>query len=415
MVESPTFMATQTTFGDEILAEAQRLRESGLDANQIAGMLCKKDPQGKNYGIGILLGANGKPMPSSPTLLEYADRELRESGSGIYLNSDAFKNEIKEAVLRWQGVPENLWPHIQLLLPSDAGTGAVQVAIQAAAVLQEGLTTLAVEELGWPAYKAIAASLRLKYQEFSSDGIAEGTGFIPLYQAGPMNTTGRVPSRDVVKARTEAAAKTGKVVVLDRAYSGFEYARRLASGSSYDEIMKESFRAQVLPFAEAGVPFCAAISPTKAFVTFSLRPCGFLLVFHPEASKAAALAPKLAALLRARGSSFEHLVTRAFVKAIVKDRARLEAEHAGALRRCAEAETTWQRCAKGTPIETLFSDAYAGLFRNPRARPEAAREIYGAHLYPVFADGRCRLNVTGLPADAAQAAEQVAFFAEYCF
>src|SRR6185312_8569950 len=49
-----TAMASTFTFGDEVIAEAQKLRESGLDANQIAGILCKKDPQGKNYGIGIL-------------------------------------------------------------------------------------------------------------------------------------------------------------------------------------------------------------------------------------------------------------------------------------------------------------------------------------------------------------------------
>jgi len=43
----------------------------------------------------------------------------------------------------------------------------------------------------------------------------------------------------------------------------------------------------------------------------------------------------------------------------------------------------------------------------------AEREIYGAHLYPVFAQGRCRLNVTGLPSDPAQASSHVAFFSKY--
>src|SRR4051794_9211276 len=103
-------MAIQITFGDEVLAEAERLRASGLDANQIAGILCKKDPQGQNFGIGILLGGDGKPMPTSPTLLEYAEQELRESRSGVYLNSDASKKAMTEAVLRWQGVPDSLWP-----------------------------------------------------------------------------------------------------------------------------------------------------------------------------------------------------------------------------------------------------------------------------------------------------------------
>src|ERR1035437_9477912 len=179
--------------GDSVLLQAAKLRESGLDANQIAGILCKADPQGKNYGIGILLGKDGKPLPTSPTLLEYAQRELSDSGSGTYLNSDGLKTEILDAVFQWQGVPETLRPHFQLLLPSDAGTGAVQTAIQASSVMQPGLGTLAVEEFGWPAYKALAASARLAFQEFPSDGVASGAGVLPPYQAGPLNTTGKGP------------------------------------------------------------------------------------------------------------------------------------------------------------------------------------------------------------------------------
>src|SRR5580698_5674596 len=140
-------MTNTTTFGDEVIAEAQKLRDAGLDANQIAGILCKKDPQGKNYGIGILLGKDGKPLPTSPTLLEYVEKEIKESGSGSYFNSDALKKDMLEAVLLWQGVPEALWPHFQLLLPSDAGTGAVQTAIQVATLLHEKFTGIAVEEL----------------------------------------------------------------------------------------------------------------------------------------------------------------------------------------------------------------------------------------------------------------------------
>jgi aspartate/tyrosine/aromatic aminotransferase len=405
-------MTNASTFGEGVISQAAALRASGLDANQIAGILCKADPQGKNYGIGILLGKDGKPLPTSPTLLAYAEKELKESVSGSYCNSDAFKQDILTAVLDWQGVPEAFRPHFQLLLPSDAGTGAVQTAIQAASLLQEGLKALAVEEFGWPAYKALAASARLQFQEFPSDGVASGVGALPLYQAGPLNTTGKVPSATVVKARAAAARAAGVPVILDRAYSGFEYARRLGEWS-FADLMKESFKNQLQPFIDAGVPFLAAVSPTKAFVTFSLRPCGFLLVFHPDLAKAKVLAPKLSGLIRARGSSFEHPITRAFVKAMVKDRAALEAEHAGALRRTAEAEQQWLALAKGTPIEPLFTDAYAGLFRNPQSRPGAEREIYGAHLYPVFAQGRCRLNVTGLPSDPTQASAHVAFFAKY--
>jgi len=409
-----TNSTTTSDFGNEVIAQAGKLRESGLDANQIAGVLCKNDPLGKNYGIGILLGKDGKPLPTSPTLLEYVEKELRESGSGSYFNSDGLKKEILEAVLAWQGVPETVRPNFQLLLPSDAGTGAVQTAIQLAILLHDGFKTLAVEELGWPAYKALASSARLAFEEYPSDGTAAGTGVLPLYQAGPLNTTGRVPCLDVVNARAAAAKAAGAPIVLDRAYSGFEYARRLRN-SSLADIMKESFRNQVQPFIDAEVPFLLALSPTKAFVTFSLRPCGFLLLYDPDRAKAQTLAPKLASMIRARGSSFEHPITRAFVKAMVKDRPRLEAEHVQALQRTAEAEEQWLSHARGSAIESLFSDAYAGLFRNPQAKAGAEREIYGAHLYPVFSGGRCRLNVTGIPADPAEAAAHVSFFAKYLF
>ncbi len=406
-------MTTQEHFGDAVIAEAARLRETGLDPNQIAGILCKRDPQGKNYGIGILLGGNGKPLPTSPTLLEYVQRELQESGNGSYLNSDAVKQALTDAVLRWQGVPESLRSSFELLLPSDAGTGAVQTAVQAAALLKEGLSALAVEELGWPAYRAVAVSARLRFQTFATDALAKGEGVLPLYQAGPMNTTGRVPSLEVARARAADAAGSGAFVVLDRAYPGFEYARRVAA-TPYAALMAESFRVQVLPFAEAGVPFALAISPTKAFVTFALRPCGMLLVFLPDPSRRAEIGQKLTTLVRARGSSFEHPITRAFVKALIKDRDRLEAEHAAALGRCAEAEAQWGALAAGTPIAELFSERYAGLFRNPKAKPDAARELYGAHIYPVFTEGRCRLNVTGLPSDATEARQAVAAFARCC-
>jgi aspartate/methionine/tyrosine aminotransferase len=403
----------QTTFGDQVIAEAQRLRQSGLDANQIASILCKQDPEGRNYGIGILVGGDAKPMPTSPTILDYVNRELQNSGKGVYLNSDALKAPLTEAVLRWQGVPEALWKNFQLLLPSDAGTGAVQTAVQAVILLNEGLQTLAVETLGWPAYRAIAASTRLQFKEFPSDETAQGDGVLPLYQAGPLNTTGRVPSAEVVQRRVRTAAAAGVPVILDRAYSGFEYARE-AGRTPYAQLMSNSFRAQVQPFVEAGVSVALAISPTKAFRTFALRPCGLLLIYQPEAAKASAAAPKLAGLIRARGSSFEHVVTRAFVQAMLQDRARLEAEHAEALDRCAKAERLWQRLAKGTPMETLFTEHYAGLFRNPAAKPDVAGALYGAHLYPVLSEGRCRLNVTGLPADEQRAEQEVARLAACC-
>ena len=73
---------------------------------------------------------------------------------------------------------------------------------------------------------------RLAWQkgyEFAIDAIAKGEGVLPVYQAGPMNTTGQVPSVEVVSARAKDAATSGAFVVLDRAYPGFEYARRVAA------------------------------------------------------------------------------------------------------------------------------------------------------------------------------------------
>ena len=79
----------------------------------------------------------------------------------------------------------------------------------------------------------------------------------------------------------------------------------------------------------------------------------------------------LNATMRARGSSFEHPVTRGFVKAMIGDLESLEAEQAGALQRLADAEKLWGRLVAGTAIEELFSENYAGLFRNPLAREDA--------------------------------------------
>jgi hypothetical protein len=118
-------------------------------------------------------------------------------------------------------------------------------------------------------------------------------------------------------------------------------------------------------------------------------------------------------LQRARGSSFEHPSTRGLARAMVEDLAGLEADHVGILERMATAEEMWLRHAKGTPVEALFTDEYAGLFRNPRAKDGAAEGLYGAHLYPVLSSGRCRINATGIAGDEAKAKEHVEAFAQY--
>ncbi len=401
-------------FGQKVKEEAVWLAETGKDPNQTAKVLCDQDPDGHNYGIGIILDGKGNPMPGSPTLLEYAAAELDNSTKGSYMNSAKIMADVKAAVLKWQRIPGQYGDAFKLALPSDAGTGAVKTSIEVALALNPQLEALGIEELGWPAYKAIAKSARISWKEFPQDAVAEGDALLPVYQAGPLNTTGMVRKEDVIQARARAAAKTNTIVILDRAYPGFEFARDIKT-TSYDDVMRKSFELQIKPFIDEGVPFCLALSPTKAFVTFALRPCGMMLVYCPGDAMAKEVSPLLTATIRARGSAFEHPVSRGFTKAMVNDLSRLEDEHKVSLGRLADAETLWKKLTEGTPIEYLFSGDYAGLFRNPEAKEDAAVHIYDKHIYPVLAKDRCRMNVSGIPVDEDLAKNQIAVFAEQCY
>ena len=401
-------------FGNSVYEKMRALQQQGKDVNQIAKILFDQDPQGHNYGIGIVLDGNGQPALTSSTLLEYSSAELEQSTSGTYMNSNKMLPELKKAALQWQRIPDQYWEDFTLALPSDAGTGAVKTAVEIALQLNPQLDTLGLEELGWPAYKAIAKVSRLQIQEFATGETITGENVLPIYQAGPMNTTGLVQPTEVIQVRAKAAADTGNYVILDRAYPGFEFARRLAT-NSYDDVMRMSYELKIRPFLEEGVPCAIAIGPTKAFVTFALRPCGLLLLFCPDSSKRAALTAAVNATMRARGSAFEHAITRAFAKAMIHDRARLEAEHRTSLERLAEAENMWRKSVTGTAIEYLYAENYAGLFRNPKAREGAEIAIYNEHIYPVFANQRCRQNVTGIPNDEELAQKHVRVFAEQCY
>jgi aspartate/tyrosine/aromatic aminotransferase len=401
-------------FGEEVYQAALKLKEEGKDANQIAKILSERDPEGHNYGIGIVLGGNGKAMPSSATLLEYAAAELEHSQHGSYMSSAKILAELKITTLKWQRIPEKYWGQFKAVLPSDAGTGAVKTGVELGLMLNPQLNRLGLEELGWPAYKAIAKVSRVAWQEFAADEVIAGTGVLPIYQSGPMNTTGLVQSEDLIQARAKSAVENNTFILLDRAYPGFEYARRLAT-HSYDDVMRMSYELQVQPFIEQGVSFALAIGPTKAFVTFALRPCGLLLVFNPDPAQDKDITALLNTVIRARGSAFEHPITRGFAKAMTQDLARLEGEHQVALERLAEAEATWHKLVQGTPIEYLYSENYAGLFRNPKARDKAAIHIYNEHIYPVFAGERCRQNITGIPSDEELAKKHVSVFAEQCY
>ena len=400
-------------FGTSVNEKARELHAQGRDVNQIAKVLCDQDPDGHNYGIGIVLDGKGQPAVTSSTLLEYARAELDCSTKGSYMNSNKILEEVKVATLQWQRIPEKYWEQFKIALPSDAGTGAVKSAVEVALLMNPALNTLGLEELGWPAYKAMAKVSRLAAKEFATGEAVDGDGVLPIYQAGPMNTIGLVQNKEQVQSRAETAAQSGSFVILDRAYPGFEFARLLGE-QSYDDVMRLSADTQIQPFIDAGVPFALAIGPTKAFVTFALRPCGLLLVFSPEGKDRQAVTSAMNTTIRARGSAFEHLVTRAFAKTMVNARAGLEAEHQQALERLGKAEATWRELVKETAIEYLYAENYAGLFRNPPAKEDAAVAIYNEHIYPVFSSGRCRQNVTGIPDDLELAQKHVAVFAEQC-
>ena len=92
-------------FGDQVCAQAKRLTEEGKDGNQIAKILCDADPEGYNYGIGIMLGGDGRPMATSATLLKHVTEELSNSGSGSYMNSAKIMGDLKEATRRPSSLP----------------------------------------------------------------------------------------------------------------------------------------------------------------------------------------------------------------------------------------------------------------------------------------------------------------------
>src|SRR5688572_9722699 len=96
-------------FGDRVAEHARLLATQGKDPNQIAKILCDLDPDGYNYGIGIIVGGDGKPLTSSSTLTRHTALELERCSPGEYSNSGSLLRKMKEAVLLWQRVPEDHW------------------------------------------------------------------------------------------------------------------------------------------------------------------------------------------------------------------------------------------------------------------------------------------------------------------
>lgn len=397
-------------FGAGVAERAEKLAAAGKDANQIASILCGEDPEGRNYGIGVVLGGDGRPVPGSPTLKKWLLREVEENTAGTYLNSAKIHARATEAVLSWLRIPEDSWDDFILVTPSDSGTGAVTSGIDTLRIVHPEYSSLGVEERGWAVYKTMAEVKAMGFEEYADDAVIGGKGELPVYQLGPLNTTGRIRGADVWGKRADGAAAEGTHVMLDRAYPGHDMAGPLLEGASYDKVMKASI-APLVPFIEAGVTFAMAVSPTKSFITFNSRPCGFLLIHCPSGGGKEKMEMAANKAIRARGSAFEHPATRALIKALTEDLPALEKEHAGALMRVAEANAAWALHTKGTPLAQLFTEKYAGIFRNFPVRPGAPAALYGARLYPVFAGGWMRINISGLPSDAETAKKEAQAFA----
>lgn len=397
-------------FGAAVAGRAEEMAGAGKDANQIASILCGEDPEGRNYGIGVVLGGDGKPVAGSPTLKKWLLREVEENTAGTYLNSTKIHARATEAVLSWLRIPEASWGDFIMVTPSDSGTGAVTSGIDTLRIVYPGYGSLGVEERGWAVYKTMAEVKAMGFSEYADDAVIGGEGELPAYQLGPLNTTGRIRGADIWEKRANDAAAKGTPVMLDRAYPGYDTAGSLLEGASYDDAMTASI-SSLVPFLEAGVTFALAVSPTKSFITFNNRPCGFLLIHCPSRDIRAKLEKEANKVIRARGSAFEHPASRALIKALTEDLSALEREHAGALMRVAEANAAWARHTEGSALAPLFTGKYAGIFRNFPVRPGAAAALYGARLYPVFAGGWMRINTSGLPSDEGKARGEALAFA----
>lgn len=389
------------------------LAAAGKDVNQIAALLCGDDPDGHNYGIGIMLAGNGKPMSKSAMLMAKTCDKLTAS-TAKYYNSAAFMESLKGKILAWQGIPEKYWDSFVLALPSDSGTGAVVEGLRLILMDQPGLHTgMTVEEMGWPAYQAMALTNRLGFEKIEVGGVVNKFDEVPVYQAGPHNSMGVVVDEDVWKVRANMASEFSNPPLLDRAYSAFEFAQ-LATDNGLAAAMDTSYRTCLAPFIETEVACVIAIGGTKCFRTFDSRSCGFLLVYQPDEDKRFKWTKHLSALIRARGSAFEHPVTRALVSAMVDHFNHFENLHMESLERVAQAESAWKRHAAGTPLAKLFGSNYGGIFRTFPIIDDAAEKLYEQHIYPVIAGNIGRINVTGIPDNEALATTHIAALAEVC-
>lgn len=393
------------------IAAGERLRRAGLDPNQIAEILWQRDPIGFNYGVGVVLNGDGRPMATPPEIVDAVIRETLESQLAVYRTlSNDDRERLKEAVLDWQGCPAALRSRFEIAVISDSGTGALQTGLQLEALMNGQAERTAIRPRGWPAYRALAASAQLSFDDGENALARLDRRTIVVHQAGPHNTSGAVESAMDLREAARRIGAAGASLVLDRAYPAFEHAGRVAS-EGLAAVSQRSFEEQVLPFVDEGIPFSLALSPTKAFRTFALRPAGFLLIHTPDHQTRDRVRAALPGLVRARGASSSHPATRALVALLMDRSLALARAHEESLARTARAEAAWRTLCRGTALEPLFGPGSGGLFRNILMDAQRQPRVYDAHVYPVFFEDRCRINITGLPEDLEMARSHVALFA----
>jgi aspartate/tyrosine/aromatic aminotransferase len=407
-------------FGKSVLAKSLVLKKTGKDVNDIAKILAGDDELGWNYGVGNILDGKGKPIDSSLVLQETSKIELVDNcKKAQYVNSAKYMDIFKKAVLSWQQIPEKYWDNIILVLPSDSGTGAVDVGLRFTSWLYPDLKTLAVEKLGWPVYKTSAKINNLKFAEFDYNWqLVSGRSRLPLIQSGPLNSTGKVDNLRDWEEVAELARSSNRPVLLDRAYSGFAYADLILNkrNITLEKIMNLEYNSMLSPFLENGVETVIAISPTKCFGTFNLRPAGILLIYSPTKQRLRKLNIFLNQRIRVRGCAFENPITRAFVISFIEYNMTFLREHFTILQRTVNANQNWKKLCKNEDLKNLFGANYAGIFRNFPVKPGSEVKIYDQHIYPVFSkhknDTMCRVNTTGLPDDKDLAKKHISAFEE---
>ena len=93
------------SFGAAVQRTAEALSAQGRDANQIAKIVCDQDPDGYNYGIGIVVDGKGRAWPTSETLLNHARAEIDNSLLGEYMSTSSLAASLKEAVFGGSASP----------------------------------------------------------------------------------------------------------------------------------------------------------------------------------------------------------------------------------------------------------------------------------------------------------------------